>query len=169
MAKKRKRRKGKRTAINQSATGGLGGQEHPPGTIRDTRMVARAITERWPIKPAMRAAVVKRMAGIVTSSKVSAREATAAAKALIAADALNQADEIAAKPQQVQHAHVHAFLDAAIEQEIERITGKPATAQLEGLDGEGEGQVFATPAPGASTGPADGSQADNADPSGKPG
>ncbi len=56
--------------------------------------------ERWPIPEAMRGVIVKSLGRILVDSETSPREKTAAARALIAADAqnievekLNQADE----------------------------------------------------------------------------
>ena len=61
--------------------------------IRDTRMMAKAMTQRWDIKPEYRDAIVKRLARIVIDPSSSPREVTAASKALMSAEAQNQADE----------------------------------------------------------------------------
>jgi hypothetical protein len=60
---------------------------------RTTRLEAKAILGRWPISPEVRARTIKRLANIVTNKKASRREVTAAARALIAADALSLAEE----------------------------------------------------------------------------
>jgi hypothetical protein len=61
--------------------------------IRDTRMMERALTQRWPIKPEYRELIVKRMLRIIADPKSSPREVTSATKALLAAESQNQADE----------------------------------------------------------------------------
>ncbi len=61
--------------------------------IRDTRMMARALQQRWPIKPEYREAIVRRLVQVVANPNSSPREVTAAAKALMAAEVQNQKDE----------------------------------------------------------------------------
>ena len=61
--------------------------------IRDTRMMARALEQRWPISENARKAIVGRLLRIVADPTSSAREATAASKALLAAEGQNQLDE----------------------------------------------------------------------------
>lgn len=61
--------------------------------IRDTRLDARALTQRWPIKTEYRDAIVKRLMRVIADPNSSPREVTAASKALLAAEAQNQADE----------------------------------------------------------------------------
>jgi hypothetical protein len=61
--------------------------------IRDTRMMARAVTQRWPISDKVRKAIVGRLVQVVADPESSPREVTAAAKALISAESQNQADE----------------------------------------------------------------------------
>jgi len=63
-------------------------------SVRDTRMIARAVVERWPIKKEYRDAIVKRLMQIVADPTTSPREATSAAKALMAAERQNQEDQI---------------------------------------------------------------------------
>ena len=67
--------------------GGLGG---PSGRgSRDTRLVERALRERWPIPKALRGPLIDRLAGIVTDPETSPREATAAARAILSASKIN--------------------------------------------------------------------------------
>lgn len=73
------------------------------GQTSDTRMIERAIRERWPISPAVRDAAVKRMATIAIDPNSSKREATSAFRSLVSADALNMADE----HKQIPDMHVH--------------------------------------------------------------
>jgi len=67
--------------------GGLGG-----GTgrgIRDTRLVERALRERWPIPKALRRPLIERLSEIVRDPGSSPREATSAAKAILTASKIN--------------------------------------------------------------------------------
>ena len=61
--------------------------------IRDTRLMARALEQRWPISDAVRKAVIRRLVSVVMDPKSSPREATAASKAILSAESQNQADE----------------------------------------------------------------------------
>ena len=61
--------------------------------IRDTRMMAKALEQRWPISENARKAIVGRLLRIVADPHSSAREVTAASKALMAAEGQNQLDE----------------------------------------------------------------------------
>jgi hypothetical protein len=49
--------------------------------------------QRWPIKPEYRAAIINKLIQVVASPESSPREVTAAAKAILAAEAQNQVDE----------------------------------------------------------------------------
>jgi len=62
-------------------------------TVRQTRLWERALAERWPIPEAMRSVIVKSLGKILLDANSSAREKTAAAKALMAADSLNVQQE----------------------------------------------------------------------------
>jgi hypothetical protein len=57
--------------------------------IRDTRLVERALRERWPIPKALRGPLIDRLAGIVQDPETSPREATSAAKAILTASKIN--------------------------------------------------------------------------------
>jgi hypothetical protein len=63
------------------------------GEIRDARMIKKAMEQRWPIDAEKRKAVVERLTKILNDPQSTAREATVAAKALMSAEAQNQADE----------------------------------------------------------------------------
>ena len=56
-------------------------------------MIQKAMEQRWPIAAEHREALVRKLVRIVADPQSSKREATAAAKALLAAEAQNQADE----------------------------------------------------------------------------
>ena len=62
-------------------------------TVRDTRMIQKAMEQRWPIRPEYRDALIKRLLRILADPQSSPREATSAAKALMAAERQNQEDE----------------------------------------------------------------------------
>lgn len=102
--------------------GGLGGpSEHG---ARDTRLVERAVRERWPIPKALRGPLIERLAGIVQDPGASPREATAAARAILSASKINL-DGIAATIKAAEHEDLAARLAAleGIANEIRRETG----------------------------------------------
>ena len=78
--------------------------------MTNDRMLQRAIKQRWPIPEQYKKAVIDRQVKIAIDPDASHREATAAARVLIAAEQQNQVDEIAdAKlPVSEQHVHFHA-------------------------------------------------------------
>jgi hypothetical protein len=61
--------------------------------IRDTRMIERALRERWPIKPEFREKIMNALIAILADKNTSPREKTAAARALMHADSLNLEQE----------------------------------------------------------------------------
>lgn len=71
--------------------GGLGGE--PPLGARDTRLLERAIRQRWPIPEEDREAIVAALADVVQNRRASHRNRVAAARALTAMDALNMEQE----------------------------------------------------------------------------
>lgn len=62
-------------------------------TVRDTRMMERALRERWPIPQELRERIVLNLIAIVANKNLSPRERTSAAKALLHADQLNVEQE----------------------------------------------------------------------------
>ena len=68
--------------------GGLGGATGPRA-IRDTRLVERALRERWPIPKALRGPLIERWNEIVQDTASSPREVTSAATAILQASKLN--------------------------------------------------------------------------------
>ncbi len=72
-------------------------------SVRDTRLMARAITERWAISPEYRTLIVQRLMRIIADPESSNREITSAARALISADLVNS-KEMLLEEQKVQHA-----------------------------------------------------------------
>jgi len=72
-------------------------------TVRDTRLLARSVTQRWPMSPEIRKMVVAKLLKVMTSGEASPREITSAAKALMSAEKQNQEDE-------------HKLIDVSIEE-----------------------------------------------------
>ena len=70
--------------------------------IRDTRMMARALRERWPIDDRQRELMMRVLMQIAADSSNSPRERTSAIKALISADRNNIEQE---KIQQAEEHH----------------------------------------------------------------
>jgi hypothetical protein len=62
-------------------------------SLETTRMIERAVRERWPIPDEARGKVVNRQVRIATSKRSSPREATSAARCLAAMDSQNLAAE----------------------------------------------------------------------------
>jgi len=62
-------------------------------TLRDVRMIQKAMEQRWDIKPEYKSALVRRLVAIIANPDSTAREVTSASRALIAAEAQNQSDE----------------------------------------------------------------------------
>ena len=69
--------------------GGLGGNLRPGRGPRDTRLMERAMRERWPIPKAIRKPLIDRLYEIVEDTGSSPREVTSAAKAILTASKLN--------------------------------------------------------------------------------
>lgn len=61
--------------------------------IRDTRMVAQAIEQRWNIKPEYREVTIRQIVNAIVEPSSKPREVFAACKALIAAEAQNAYDD----------------------------------------------------------------------------
>lgn len=64
-----------------------------PSEVRDIRMIAKAVEQRWPVGNDQRKALVERLMRVITDPESSPREVTAAAKALISAEKQNQDDQ----------------------------------------------------------------------------
>ncbi len=63
------------------------------GELRDTRMMAKALEQRWSMSPQTRKDVISALSDILTCSTTSPREKISAAKALISAEKQNQDDQ----------------------------------------------------------------------------
>lgn len=75
--------------------------------LKDTRMIARAIKQRWTIPEQFRDAIIARQVLIATGriEDASPREQTSAFNALLAAEAQNQADEHQGEGKRIEHRH----------------------------------------------------------------
>jgi hypothetical protein len=62
-------------------------------SVQETRMMARALTQRWPVPPEYKTIIVKQLMKVIADPQSSPREKTSAAKALMAAEKQNQEDE----------------------------------------------------------------------------
>ena len=65
-------------------------------SIRDTRLIEKALRERWPIKPEFREKITYSLIAVIADKNSPARAKIAAARALMYADSLNlEAEKIA--------------------------------------------------------------------------
>lgn len=94
-----------------------------PGT-RDTRLLERALRERWPIPEQFRAAVVKRLLAVIAKKNAKPREIISASRALFQADSVNIEAEKEVIPQQHLHLHQDIDLQAISTEELKRIEGE---------------------------------------------
>ena len=78
---------------------------------RDTRMIERAVRNRWPIPDKFREAIIKRQIRVAIDPKSTGREARAAARTIIAADKINLEEEIKSTPAIHLHQHNHEQID----------------------------------------------------------
>lgn len=62
--------------------------------VQSTRMMSRALKERWPLDPQYRMVIIKRLMQVVASKTSTTREVVSATRALIAADALNLQEDL---------------------------------------------------------------------------
>jgi hypothetical protein len=114
-------------------------------SVQDTRMMARAIEQRWPINSNARKAVISQLLRIIANPASSPREVTAAAKALLAAESQNQSDEH--KLIDVSVATRHDELDAIAADlgiEIGAIEAADRAATGGAIATQGDGRATAT-------------------------
>jgi hypothetical protein len=85
---------GQQTHNGDGATmpGGLGGESAQPGA-RDSRMVEKAVRQRWPITPEKRAVIAEALIAIAGNKRSSVRNRTVAARVLVQMDAQNMEQE----------------------------------------------------------------------------
>lgn len=57
-------------------------------------MITRAVEQRWDIRPEYKAGVIRRLMEVIANPKSSAREITAASRAIIAAEGQNRDDQV---------------------------------------------------------------------------
>ena len=84
---------------------------------RQTRLVARALRERWNIPTEMRGTVIARLGQIVDDSKTEPREVISAAKAILSAGKLNL-DNIEIAIKAIEHLALEARM-TEVEQLVE--------------------------------------------------
>ena len=82
-----------------------------PGSMRDTRLIARAVREEWPIPDAFRKPVVMRQVAIATNPNTKNSEATAAARCLANMNAQNIKS---CNEQNSQHIHISGTANVLI-------------------------------------------------------
>jgi hypothetical protein len=119
-------------------------------SIRDTRLLVKAIMQRWPITPKMREGIIGTLARVLTDDNASHREKTAAARALMAADAQNI--EMEKMEQADEHEHRARLVAIAKHLGPERMSELAArtgrTLAIEGPDeseSDGTGQAGRVP------------------------
>jgi len=109
----------------------------------------RALRERWPIKPEYREKIMFSLLAIVADKNASPREKTAAARALMAADAQNI--EMEKMEQADEHEHRARLVAIAKHLGPERISelaaraGKPIVIKPKENQGDGTGSASGIP------------------------
>ncbi|MDE2473251.1 MAG: hypothetical protein KGL35_32230, partial [Bradyrhizobium sp.] len=101
----RRDRAGKVRAVNENDAGLPESLKTVAGQTSDTRLIEKAIRERWPIPEKYRAAIINRQVQIAIDPESSRRESTAAARTIFAADKLNleQLERDDPTPQVLEH------------------------------------------------------------------
>jgi hypothetical protein len=82
------------------------------------RMEARAMEQRWPVKPEYREAVLRRNIRIIADPKSTERAIVAASKVILAAEAQNQSDE-------------HKVIDVRVQTRHDELAGIAADLGIE--------------------------------------
>jgi hypothetical protein len=123
----------------------VGQDDNPlsPG-ISNTRLLERAIRERWPIPEEKRKAIMDRQIEIAIDPKADAREATNAARTVIMADKINQQEEQGAGNE--QHLHLHQHGEALTDEEREKRMAALVRRVKERLSADGLRGSQTTPA-----------------------
>ncbi len=104
---------------------------------RENTLERMALAQRWPIPDDKRQAIVDRQVEISIDDDSSNRESTAAARALTAMEAQNQADA----PATQKHLHGHVHVQAALEE----LQDDPAYIAAAQARASGQGDEHATP------------------------
>jgi hypothetical protein len=103
-------------------------QKRQKSLNRELQLEARALRQRWPIDDRQRNAIIRTMLGIMLSGDAKPRDRISAGKALLAAEAQNQADE-------------HKAVDVSLRTEHDRLDAIARDLGLEvGLIEAAEGQ-----------------------------
>lgn len=88
--------------------------------VQDTRMMARAVKQRWPISDSLRGAIIARMSKIIVGTDTSRgkppsrREVIAASRCVLDAEKINLAQEERDNPTPVRHEHSGVVTLAAL-------------------------------------------------------
>lgn len=95
--------------------------------VRTTRLLNRAIKQRWPITDEQRQAIIERQIAIASRKNGKAREQSIAAKTVAAFDQINMAEEKASEPLPTQqHLHLHQHqptvdLDKLTDEQLDKL------------------------------------------------
>jgi len=104
------------------------------------RMEARAMEQRWPIKPEYRDALIKRNMNIILNPKSTERAVAAASKVMLAAEQQNQLDEHKVIDVRVQTRHdelAGIAADLGIEVDLVENAARQAGGGVAGIEAEG--------------------------------
>jgi hypothetical protein len=147
MARRRKKRPGSRGALGGKG-GGCTPNLVPTAQTSDTRLLERALRERWQVPEYIRREGPALLAEVITSKRASARNKIAAFRALVQADAQNLEYERTTgaapappTPASPVNVHVHGDMTLTHEQHIAAELAPYAEALrlvLRGPDGGGE-------------------------------
>ena len=102
---------------------------------KDSFLIAKALTQRWPISSEYREAIVRRLIKIIVDKESSNREVTIAAKALMAAEAQNQSDEHTAAVQSDRNRFLEVARQLGIEADFRLVAEERADTSNGGSDG----------------------------------
>src|ERR1700722_5508879 len=122
----------------------------PPGergSVEDTRLIERAVRERWPIPERFRAPVANRQISIAMNPALSAREHTAAARCLVSMDKPNMIKEgLITEAPQINVTNIqNALINVPTDQRRTRLDALFARIGADGADPGAQAQ----PAPDA--------------------
>ncbi len=122
-------------------TPGVLGESAPLGGKYNAALTRRAIRNRWPIRNQLRRKIVEQME-LVVETAASARDKTAAAKVLMAADAINVNRERIDKPQATPSVNVAVGVNAELPRSIVSV---PDSRLLEFLHAAGSADGTCNP------------------------
>jgi hypothetical protein len=103
--------------------GGSGGK--CARNTRETRMVARALRERWHIPKAMRGTLIDRLGRILEADESGPREIISAARAILSASKINL-DNISVSIKAIEELELEARVTELERMDKEKLSGWPA-------------------------------------------